>query len=86
MGDSPFVSISPLHLEQETQGRIHSISHWNLSTGELWRGEASSSTWRLKVSVKIRDRNGITAGGEKCVVCKTLYNISRDIIKAMKLE
>ena len=46
VGDSPFVSISPLHLEQEAKGRIHSVSHWHLPTGELWHGEAPSSTWR----------------------------------------
>ena len=73
VGDSPFVSISPLHLEREAQGRIHSISHWHLPTGELAMGSALTQHGGMKVAVKTRDCNGITSGGEKiCCVYGTV--------------
>jgi hypothetical protein len=64
-GESPFVYISPLLLEQEAQGRIHSISHCHLPKGELRYGEVPSSKWRSLSGVQLLGSNGITSGGEK---------------------
>ena len=49
VGDSPFAWISPLHLEQEAQGRIHSMSHWHLPTGNSGTGKLPPQHGGLKV-------------------------------------
>jgi hypothetical protein len=77
LDDSPFVSISPLLLEQETQGRIHSISHWHLPKGELCHGGSAL----LKMAVpKWVYSYGVVMElllEERSAVCRTMCDITK---------